>query len=131
MQQVKIIEGCSNEEVQINEWLKNNPYIEIDRITTVPMLDRYYPNGEICNQWVNTIIVYKEITMTETKDINYETKEITPEEAHSIIETSEPLGLFYTFESGKYVGIDNRTGEAWTEDFKSLELCEQWLKGNW
>ena len=60
MEQVKIIEGCSNEEVQINEWLKSNPSIEIKSITTVPMFDRYgYGQGDICNRWVNTIIVYR------------------------------------------------------------------------
>lgn len=39
----------------------------------------------------------------------------------------EPLGLFY-HRSGKSVtGIDNSTGDAWTEDFPSLETCLAWL----
>lgn len=59
MEQVKIIEGYSNEEVQINEWLKNNPNIEIKSITTIPMFDRY-TTGDMCNQWVNTIIVFRQ-----------------------------------------------------------------------
>lgn len=59
---------------------------------------------------------------------------VTPEEASKIIETREPRGLFYTidtiYESDKkvYVGIDNTTGDAWTEDFKSLGACERWLE---
>lgn len=58
-------------------------------------------------------------------------KNITKEEASKIIETREPLGLFYliTVDAGKtiFVGIDNSTGDAWTEDFKSFTKCKKWL----
>lgn len=58
-------------------------------------------------------------------------KKITKEEASTIIETREPRGLFYTAESYEngniYVGIDNCSGDAWTEDFKSLSPCKRWL----
>jgi hypothetical protein len=42
----------------------------------------------------------------------------------------EPLGLFYLKEkdSNVYVGVDNSSGYAWTEDFKSLSACKHWLK---
>jgi DNA uptake protein ComE-like DNA-binding protein len=53
---------------------------------------------------------------------------ITPEEASQIIETRERKGMFYCIEDGRYVGIDNRTGDAWTEDFKSLSACRRWLR---
>jgi hypothetical protein len=60
-----------------------------------------------------------------------EIKKITPEEASVIIETRKPEGQFYLIDSiqGKrvYVGIDNSTGDAWTEDFKSLPACKRWL----
>jgi predicted transcriptional regulator of viral defense system len=52
---------------------------------------------------------------------------VTPEEANEIIETRERKGLFYCIEKGTYVGIDNSTGDAWTEDFKSLSACKRWL----
>lgn len=60
-------------------------------------------------------------------------RKVTSEEAEKIIETRVPRGLFYTIEKdskiGKpYVGIDNRDGDAWTEDFKSLSGCKRWLK---
>ncbi|AGK98185.1 hypothetical protein [Clostridium pasteurianum] len=60
-------------------------------------------------------------------------KKVTSEEASKIIETREPLGKFYTiekdFKTGKriYVGIDNQCGDAWTEDFKCLTTCKNWL----
>lgn len=59
-------------------------------------------------------------------------KKVTPEEAGQIIETRLPIGLFYTIEKNKngkkiYVGIDNSTKYAWTEDFKSLSSCKRWL----
>ena len=61
-------------------------------------------------------------------------KKVTQEEASDIIESRKPLGLFYCIEKSKdnrniYVGIDNRSGDAWTEDFKSLSTCKRWLIG--
>ena len=58
-------------------------------------------------------------------------KKISSEEVSKIIEIRVPLGLFYTIgkvgDKKVYVGIDNRTGDAWTEDFKSLASCKRWL----
>ncbi len=56
-------------------------------------------------------------------------KKITPEEADQIIIHCEPLGRFYTIVGKTYVGIDNSTGDAWTEDFRSLSSCKRWLNG--
>lgn len=49
--------------------------------------------------------------------------------AGSIIEKREPRGAFYCIEDGKYVGVDNRTGDAWTEEFHSEIDCIRWLAG--
>lgn len=62
-----------------------------------------------------------------------EIKKVTSEEALAIIEMREPLGLFYTVDqtgTGEkvYVGIDNQSGDAWTEDFRTLGACKRWLK---
>jgi hypothetical protein len=54
-------------------------------------------------------------------------KKISTEWASSVIETREPLGLFYVLENGTYTGIDNSSGNAWTEEFKGLRQCRQWL----
>jgi hypothetical protein len=54
-------------------------------------------------------------------------KKITTEQALSVIETREPLGLFYVLENGTYTGIDNSSGNAWTEEFKGLRECRRWL----
>lgn len=60
MQQIKIFEGNGNNETDINEWLKNNPDIQIININMMPMFDRYsYGQGDICNQWIATIVIYK------------------------------------------------------------------------
>ena len=70
-----------------------------------------------------------------------EIKKLTLEEANKIIESGfgstgnkyRPRGLFYTLGifNGKkfYVGIDNSERCAWTEDFKTLEKCKAWLRG--
>lgn len=61
-------------------------------------------------------------------------KKIKREEAMEILDKyynneETPKGLFWTidFDNGIYIGIDNLTGECWTEEFQSyLELME-WL----
>lgn len=56
-------------------------------------------------------------------------KKISRSDASWIIGKRKPLGLFYTVESELFIGIDNSTGEAWTEEFKSEEECIRWLIG--
>lgn len=56
--------------------------------------------------------------------------EVSKEEAHEIIETGKPLGMFFLKDAGVYVGIDNGTGDTWTEEFKSKRKCVKWLKGS-
>ena len=34
---------------------------------------------------------------------------------------------YYTVENGMYIGIDNRTGDMWTEEFRSKHACFKWL----
>jgi len=58
----------------------------------------------------------------------YEVCEVTQELAMKIIETREPIGLFMALcRDEKYVGIDNSTGQAWTENFDDIESCINWL----
>lgn len=59
-------------------------------------------------------------------------KKIINEEASKIIDDRNPKGKFYTIEKTQenkimYVGIDNTTGDAWTEEFESLNECKTWL----
>lgn len=56
-----------------------------------------------------------------------EIKKISRGLAMHIISTRKPLGLFYVLESGIYTGIDNLSGNAWTESFTDLRKCECWL----
>ncbi len=53
---------------------------------------------------------------------------ITECEAEKIIETGEPIGRFYFKGSrGKFVGIDNDSGEAFVEEFDTMTECIKWL----
>ncbi len=54
---------------------------------------------------------------------------VTNEAALEIIEKRVPLGKFYCYEGRKVIGIDNETGDAWTEEFGSLKTCKKWLTG--
>lgn len=55
-------------------------------------------------------------------------KKLKPVQARAVIETRQPMGLFYAYENGVYVGIDNSMGHAWTEEFSSLRKCKAWLR---
>lgn len=55
-------------------------------------------------------------------------KKLKPIHACAVIETRRPKGLFYVYENGVYVGIDNSTGHAWVEEFASLQKCKEWLR---
>lgn len=59
-----------------------------------------------------------------------EIKYITRDKASKIIETREPRGLFYEIDGDLHVGIDNRSGDAWVEEFKTKQECLDWLRGN-
>lgn len=41
----------------------------------------------------------------------------------------EPIGRYYLQEDGKWVGVDNSTGDAWTEEFPTKRKCLKWLRG--
>jgi hypothetical protein len=56
-----------------------------------------------------------------------EIREVTAEQASSIIDTRRPLGLFYCLMAGAYIGVDNSGGYAWTEEFPTLQQCNLWL----
>lgn len=73
------------------------------------------------------------------KDINPENdpdiKKLTKEQVSSILNAGfetgkyKPTGRFYTKEGELYTGIDNSTGDAWTEEFKTKASCFKWLEG--
>ena len=56
---------------------------------------------------------------------------ISQNEARKIIALRGRKGLFWTLENGRYIGIDNRDGNAWTEEFDTLSECKQWLRREW
>ena len=65
-----------------------------------------------------------------------EPKELRQDEARRLLrscneagEVYTPLGLFYLEEDGKFVGIDNSDGNAWTEEFRDKDSCLRWLNG--
>ena len=57
-------------------------------------------------------------------------QQVTQSEADEIIRTYEPHGQFYLLDGDTYVGIDNSTGHAWTEEFDTFEECKAWLEGD-
>lgn len=49
--------------------------------------------------------------------------------ANEIIEKRTPFGMFWLKEKGVFIGIDNSTGDAWVEDFKTKKSMERWFDG--
>ena len=56
-------------------------------------------------------------------------KKVSSKVALSIIEKNEPRGLFYYKFGNLYIGIDNSTGNSWTQKFKKYKNCKRWLTG--
>ena len=56
-----------------------------------------------------------------------EPRDIGRKDADTIIERRHPYGLFFLKDGDVYVGIDNRDGDAWTEDFPVKRKCLEWL----
>ena len=58
MYQIKTFLGYGREDM-VNEWLVNNKGIEIVSITSQMFVDHYLHDGSICNEWLETTILYK------------------------------------------------------------------------
>lgn len=63
------------------------------------------------------------------RELRNKIEKLHPDHALEVIDTREPIGLYYVKEDGFYTGIDNSTGHAWTEDFDTKEDCFNWLIG--
>lgn len=53
-------------------------------------------------------------------------RELSKIQGYQVIDTRRPRGLFFVVGS-KVTGIDNRYGDAWTEDFDTKRECLKWL----
>jgi len=58
-------------------------------------------------------------------------KEITKEAASKVIEMRRPQGRFFHMEGDKIIGIDNSTGDAWTEEFTNMKEFLNWITGSY
>lgn len=54
--------------------------------------------------------------------------EINKQQASQVIETRKPRGMFFLAADNVVTGIDNRTGDAWTEVFATKRKCLMWLR---
>ncbi len=55
-------------------------------------------------------------------------KKVSVKKVNEVIESRKPKGLFYTRSKEMFVACDNRTGDAWTEEFKTEKDCINFLK---
>ena len=69
------------------------------------------------------------VNLFEATEIDQETAKLLLDSCDGTGGRYEPLGLYYLEEREKFVGIDNSTGDAWTEEFPDKESCIRWLTG--
>jgi len=56
-------------------------------------------------------------------------KEINLKKLNKIVRSFKPIGLFFHRHSDDLViGIDNSTGDCWTEEFEDVDECKKWLR---
>ena len=55
-------------------------------------------------------------------------KQVSEEQLRRVIQTYAPRGLFLAREGGVWVAVDNSTGYAWTEEFRSRRKAVRWLR---
>ena len=66
--------------------------------------------------------------MPKNENELFEIREVGTLELDLIIEFRTPYGKYWTeVTPGKYVAVDNNTGDAWTEEFDDKELMFDWL----
>ena len=58
------------------------------------------------------------------------TEKVTHYELSRIVESRKPIGLFYAQIDNVFVAVDNRNGEAWTEEFTSEDEAVSWLNND-
>ena len=51
-------------------------------------------------------------------------RQINSKETRKIIDDRKPIGKFYEYDNGKFIGLDNETGDCWVEEFDMLEKCK-------
>ena len=96
-----------------------------------PFVDQFLAEKDLIKR------AMEEVRSIEGKqhELRQQAKELTQEEVSALLKSGEdtgkytPLGYFYTKEGDTFVGIDNSTGDAWTEEFHSLRECTDWLFG--
>ena len=99
-------------------------------------LDAIWANDPVMLDRLDTKIDYvkKQLDYLERRKEEYkmlhEIKEVNSEQLKRIIETKEPLGLYYTKENEIYVAVDNSKGNAWTEEFSTKEMAVKYLNGD-
>ena len=55
-------------------------------------------------------------------------EQVSEEQLRRVIQTYAPRGLFLAREGGVWVAVDNSTGYAWTEEFRSRRKAVRWLR---
>ena len=103
---------------------KDCPYFIIT-LNDIPELSKYHIKE---SSYVKHIRKRTEKKIGKIKN-KQKIKEISSIKAHEIINKRKPKGLFYTKSKSGYTGIDNISGNAWTEDFEHLDKCKRWLRG--
>ena len=56
-------------------------------------------------------------------------QQVNPKRLRKMLCQHVPRGCFLAKEIGKWVAVDNSTGDAWTEEFSRKHQAVRWLRG--
>jgi len=82
---------------------------------------------KITSELLDSLISKSESAAARVSAPRKSAKKITVEQAQSIFETRRPFGKFYFCQHGKYIGVDNTSGDVLTDVFSLLDECLEWL----
>ena len=127
-----ITEGYDSNYRGDDYWKLSDAYVngEITDRELLAELEKMYDDYNAAREAFKEITDDKEIPSLENSDI----KEITPEEANQYIMdwnndvTSVEKGRYISKDGDKYIAIDNRTGNCWTEEFSNKGSAIDYLE---
>lgn len=122
----KLKENMSNEYIIKNEkFLRGKDYkreIEIIKNKLETLLDVF--DVAKCKKYIS---VLEGNTSENNQYIMHNSMETSNHFFNFLIENKKPLGTFFTIKDNKYIGMNNLSGKALIEEFRTKKECLHWL----
>ena len=130
---------CANAPHVIEDFVRNARDFDIDEhvemlleakrngLRGVPGASVLVRDAEAIDEMLNDLADALQALKDSYRDGVCQLKYLCISDVRELIEKMEPKGLYITKDGKKYIGIDNRDGNAWTEEFIDADDCICWL----